>query len=101
MPSGERCVEEPANARGSPPVSKSVQLLVSGLISADITFRVGEMPRRAEKYRADDVRFSLGGGGAIAAAALKCQSSDGLDGIPEESAVVAFQQLHGVEPYSG
>ncbi len=52
-------------------MSKTVQLLVSGLICADITFRVGEMPRRAEKYCAEDVRFSLGGGGAIAAVAMQ------------------------------
>ncbi|ASJ76581.1 Sulfofructose kinase [Granulosicoccus antarcticus IMCC3135] len=45
--------------------------MASGLIAADITFRVGEMPRRAEKYRAEDVRFSLGGGGAIAAVAMQ------------------------------
>ena len=68
---GERRAEKIANACGSPSVSKPVQLLVSGLISADITFRVGEMPRRAEKYRAEDVRFSLGGGGAIAAVAMQ------------------------------
>lgn len=46
-------------------------LLACGLVCADITFRVAEMPRRAEKYRADDVRFSLGGGGAIAAVAMQ------------------------------
>lgn len=71
MSPGVPGAEEPANAHGSPAVSNCVQLLVSGLISADITFRVGEMPRRAEKYRADDVRFSLGGGGAIAAVAMQ------------------------------
>lgn len=48
-----------------------MQLLVSGLICADIVFRVEAMPRRAEKYRAEDVRFSLGGGGAIAAVAMQ------------------------------
>ncbi|MGQ7846486.1 PfkB family carbohydrate kinase [Granulosicoccus sp. 3-233] len=52
-------------------MSGTTRLLACGLISADITFRVGEMPRRAEKYRADDVRFSLGGGGAIAAVAMQ------------------------------
>ena len=52
-------------------MSATTKLLACGLISADITFRVGEMPRRAEKYRADDVRFSLGGGGAIAAVAMQ------------------------------
>ncbi len=71
MPPGVQGVEEPAIARGLPAVSNCVQLLVSGLISADITFRVGEMPRRAEKYRADDLRFSLGGGGVIAAVAMQ------------------------------
>lgn len=52
-------------------MSRKTSLLACGLISADITFRVGEMPRLAEKYRADDVRFSLGGGGAIAAVAMQ------------------------------
>lgn len=52
-------------------MSGKTSLLACGLISADITFRVGEMPRLAEKYRADDVRFSLGGGGAIAAVAMQ------------------------------
>jgi len=47
------------------------KLLACGLISADITFRVGEMPRLPEKHRAEDVRFSLGGGGAIAAVAMQ------------------------------
>ncbi len=49
----------------------TTKLLACGLISADITFRVGEMPRLPEKYRAEDVRFSLGGGGAIAAVAMQ------------------------------
>ena len=52
-------------------MSVQTNLLACGLISADITFRVNEMPRLAEKYRADDVRFSLGGGGAIAAVAMQ------------------------------
>ncbi|MFK7858301.1 MAG: PfkB family carbohydrate kinase [Granulosicoccus sp.] len=47
------------------------RILVCGLISADIIFNLPEIPVEAEKYRADDVRFSLGGGGAIAAVALQ------------------------------
>lgn len=57
-------------------MSTSTKLLACGLICADITFRVHEMPRRAEKYRADDVRFSLGGGGAIAAVAMQRLGAD-------------------------
>ena len=68
---GERRACKTIHARGWRTVSESVQLMVSGLICADITFRVAEMPRRAEKYRAEDVRFSLGGGGAIAAVAMQ------------------------------
>lgn len=52
-------------------MSAATGVLVSGLISADISFRLDQMPRLAEKYRASDMRFSLGGGGAIAATALR------------------------------
>ena len=52
-------------------MSENTKLLACGLVCADITFRVHEMPRRAEKYRAESVRFSLGGGGAIAAVAMQ------------------------------
>ena len=38
---------------------------------------------------------------ANAAAALKCLSSDGLAGIPDESAVVAFLKFNGVESHGG
>lgn len=50
---------------------RNIHIMVCGLVSTDIIFTLQDMPRHAEKYRADDVRLSLGGGGAIAIVTLQ------------------------------
>jgi len=46
------------------------RILVAGLASIDLIFRVDEMPPRPEKYRANDAVLVGGGGGANAAVAI-------------------------------
>lgn len=51
--------------------NKHPGILVCGLLAADNVFTLPQMPARAEKYQADNMQLRLGGGGALAACALR------------------------------